>query len=94
MTLSAIGMPKLFCFQPKGFGEYSAFVMADTEEEAKECVMKAFQEHQLAYEEYSNCDGLQEMLGFVERISMENFNTDYYKVTVLNYGEVAFSANE
>jgi len=94
MTLSAIGIPKLFCFQPKGYGEYSAFVMADSDEEAREYIKKALQEQKRKDEEYTNWKSIEEMPKWVDLINMEGLDTDYYEVTVLNYGEVCFNANE
>jgi hypothetical protein len=85
---------KLYCFQPKGFGEYSAFVMANSEEEARECARKALHEQERAYEKYSNWDYQGEMPEYVSRTNMEGFDTDYYIVTVLDVNEVAFNANE
>lgn len=91
---------KLFCFQPKGHGEYSAFVMANSEEEARKFIDKAVVDHNKKYEAYENFEFEDDMEEedipeeVLYSIDIGKFNTGYYNVTVLGVGEVAFNANE
>ncbi len=69
---------KLFAFQPNGFGQYSFFVMAETEREALRAV-----ERYIKKTFDSTCN-----------LPYAGFGTDVYKLTVLNRGEVIDNAND
>jgi len=70
---------KLYAFQPNGHGEYSAFVMAYSEAEARSAV--------LASKERDGADNL-----YTDW--MDGFNTNYYTVTVVEQGMPVFNAND
>lgn len=67
---------KLFCFQPRGHGEQSAFVIAENEEQARSMVRE--QAKAQCFDEYD----------------IYGFDTDYYNVTVVEFGTVVFNDNE
>lgn len=69
---------KLFAFQPKGYGPYSFFVMAEDEPEARRAVERFIEEN---FD--STCS-----------LPYAGFGTDSYKLTVLDRGEVIFNAND
>ena len=69
---------KLFAFQPKGYGQYSFFVMAENETEARRAV-----------EEY-----IENNFDSTCNLPYAGFGTDVYKLTVLNRGEVVDNAND
>jgi hypothetical protein len=71
---------KLFAYQPKGFGPASFFVMAESEDEAKASV-----------EEFVRVQSQQDN---VNDFSAEGFGTDYYKLTVLERGQVIMNDND
>ncbi len=63
---------KLYCFQPQGRGELSAFVMAASEQSARDAVK-------------ANVEDTRDT---------EGFDTNYYKVTVLEPYQVAWNDND
>ncbi len=69
---------KLYAFQPKGYGQYSFFVMAADEQEAR-----------LAVERY-----IEENFDSTCNLPYAGFGTDSYQLTVLDRGEVIFNAND
>lgn len=69
---------KLFAFQPNGFGQYSFFVMAEEEAEARQAVEKYINE-----KFDSTCN-----------LPYAGFGTNSYKLTVLDRGEVITNAND
>lgn len=71
----------LYAFQPQGHGEASFFVMAESEDEARESVRN------FIVEETKRADEK----GY--DFNPEGFGTDYYKLTVLKQGQVAANDN-
>jgi hypothetical protein len=71
---------KLYAFKPDGYGQYSFFTIAKTEEEAIEAVNKHIDTH------YRK-DGPLEYEAW-------DWGTDYYKMTVLEEGEVVENDNQ
>jgi hypothetical protein len=69
---------KLYAFQPKGYGQYSFFVMAENKTEACRAVERYIEE---TYD--STCN-----------LPYAGFGTDAYKLTVLTRGEVIANAND
>jgi hypothetical protein len=69
---------KLYAFQPKGHGELSFFVMAESEDEAKQAV-----------ESYIKSE---EAKGRI--LDYDQWGTDYYMMTVLEAGEVIENDND
>lgn len=69
---------KLFAFQPKRYGQYSFFVMAESENEAFRAVEKYIAEN---FD--STCN-----------LPYAGFGTDSYKLTVLDCGQVISNAND
>lgn len=69
---------KLYAFQPDGYGQYSFFVMAENEREARRAV-----ERHIEKTFDSTCN-----------LPYAGFGTDAYKLTVLNRGEVIANAND
>lgn len=69
---------KLFAFQPNGYGQYSFFVMAADEQEARRAV-----------EQY-----IEETFDSTCNLPYAGFGTDSYKLTVLERGEVISNAND
>ncbi|CAN5330454.1 hypothetical protein BH10ACI1_BH10ACI1_33020 [soil metagenome] len=69
---------KLYAFQPNGYGQYSFFVMAESEDEARRAVEiyieKTFD---------STCN-----------LPYAGFGTAVYKLTMLGNGEVVSNAND
>jgi hypothetical protein len=74
-------MSKLYAFQPQGHGEYSFFVAANSEAEAIEAVTK------LVKEEYTRKEG-----GLMYEAG--GWGTDYYKMTVVEQGQVVINCND
>lgn len=69
---------KLYAFQPNGFGQYSFFVMAADEAEARRAI-----EEYIAENFDSTCN-----------LPYAGFGTEAYQLTVLKRGEVVFNAND
>lgn len=69
---------KLFAFQPNDYGQYSFFVMAENECEARRAIERYIEEN---FD--STCN-----------LPYAGFGTDSYKLTVLNRGEVIYNAND
>jgi len=69
---------KLYAFQPNGYGQYSFFVMAENEDEARQAVERYIEE---TFD--STCS-----------LPYAGFGTESYKLTVLNRGEVIVNAND
>lgn len=69
---------KLYAYQPNGYGQYSFFVMAKDEGEARHSVERYIEE---TYD--STCN-----------LPYTGFGTDVYKLTVLTRGEVVANAND
>ena len=70
---------KIYCFQPRGHGEQSAFVVAESEVDARRLVREA------AVVEA-------ETGGY--SVDLTGFDTDYYRVTVADSGQVIFNDND
>ena len=81
---------KLYAFKPKGHGEYSFFVMAENEEQAREYVnihisKIPFENGKIPYEYDS----------FSTEGSLHNYGKpNYYECTVYQQGEVAENEND
>jgi hypothetical protein len=75
---------KLYAFQPKGHGQKSFFVMAESEKEAKEFVAKKIAEL-LANEE----DGIS-----YSDYDFSGWGTDYYCLEVFEVGQVVLNDND
>jgi hypothetical protein len=73
----------LFAYQPKGHGEYSFFVAAENEKEAKESVDKYIARH--LNKEDEEC---------LDDCAISGWGTDYYSLTVVDEGEVIANAND
>ncbi len=69
---------KLFAFQPNGYGQYSFFVMAENDLEARRAVERYIED---TFD--SSCN-----------LPYAGFGTDSYKLIVLNRGEVIANAND
>lgn len=69
---------QLYAYQPKGYGQYSFFVIAADEREARRAVEKYIEDN---FD--STCS-----------LPYAGFGTDSYKLTVLDRGEVIFNAND
>lgn len=69
---------KLYAYQPKGHGQYSFFVMAENEYEARRAIERYIED---TFD--STCN-----------LPYAGFGTDVYKLTVLNRGEVISNAND
>lgn len=74
---------KLYAFQPNGHGQYSFFVAAASEEEARNAVADHIALHK------GKVDG--HHIGGYE---VEGWGTDYYVLTVLNPNEVISNCND
>lgn len=81
---------KLYAWQPKGYGDQSIFVMAESEEKAiavvrekiSELIAKGDDEYFFENDRhYSELD-------------FRGFGTDYYELTVLDENEVIFNSND
>ena len=79
---------KLYAFQPRGHGEFSFFVCAASEEEARQAVdahiRQRKQQHVLAIE---RCD-------YESDCRAAGWGTDYYELTVFEPGQVAENDND
>jgi hypothetical protein len=71
---------KLYAFQPQGHGEQSFFTIAKSEEEAIKAVKKHIDTH---YPE-----------GSPNEYDAYGFGTDYYKMTVIEEGQVVENNNQ
>ncbi len=69
---------KLYAFQPNGYGQYSFFVMAESEDEARRAIEKYIEE---TFD--STCN-----------LPYAGFGTESYKLTMLERGEVITNAND
>jgi hypothetical protein len=72
----------LYAFQPDGHGQYSFFVAATSEKEARTCVDKYISEHKGKNDDH--------YLGDYE---VDGWGTHYYELTVLDVGEVITNDN-
>ena len=72
---------KLYAFQPRGHGDKSYFVLAESEDEARKAVRKKMRSL------------VKQMFG-ISRLELEAFDTDYYKVTVADDGVVILNDND
>lgn len=91
---------RLFAWQPDGHGEHGFFVAANSEEEARKCVEKYIAEHlirpgargktidELLLPGASGKDDVP--LGESE---INGWGTDYYKLTVVEVGQVIVNEN-
>jgi hypothetical protein len=70
---------KLYAFQPKGHGEMSAFVMAESEQEARARIREA-----------ANAEEARR--GWP--VDLDGFDTDYYQIHALGPGEVVLNDND
>ncbi len=71
---------KLYAFQPQGHGEQSFFTIAKSEEEAIKAVKKHIDTH------YPK--------GSLNEYDAYGFGTDYYKMTVIEEGQVVENNNQ
>jgi hypothetical protein len=71
---------KLFAWQPKGFGELSFFVCAETREEARMAIEKRIEELKKEEPDYE--------------FRFNKWGTDYYILTIAERGEVVTNYNE
>ena len=71
---------KLYAFQPQGHGEQSFFTIAKSEEEAIKAVTKYIDTH------YPK--------GSPNEYDAYGFGTDYYKMTVIEEGQVVENNNQ
>lgn len=69
---------KLYAFQPNGYGQYSFFVMAESEAEARRAVERYIEK---TFD--STC-----------KQPYAGFGTDSYKLTMLDRGQVITNAND
>lgn len=69
---------RLYAFQPNGYGQYSFFVMAENEPEARRAIERYIEKN---FD--STCN-----------LPYAGFGTDSYKLTVLDRGEVIANAND
>ena len=74
---------RLFAWQPKGHGEYSFFVAATSEDEARKAVNDYIALHK------GKDDG-----HYLNDYEIGGWETDYYKLTVLNPGQVITNCND
>lgn len=76
---------KLFAFTPKGHGQQSFFVMANSEEEARHAVQNKINEL-LAGRGDDGCS--------YSDYDFEGFGTDYYRLDVYELNHVALNSND
>lgn len=74
---------RLFAWQPQGHGEYSFFVAAHSEEDARACVERYIAEH-LSKDDWAR----------LTEYSTDGWGTDYYELTVLEVGQVISNSND
>jgi len=81
---------KLYAWQPQGHGEQSFFVMAESEEQARQAVEAKIAEllAKGASDDYWEEDG------HYTEYDFNGFGTGYYVLTVLDAGEVALNDND
>ena len=73
----------LYAWQPEGHGEYSFFVCAENEKEAKEAVDQYIKEHM-------NKDDDEYLTDY----SVGGWGTEYYRLKVLNPLQVIINCND
>jgi hypothetical protein len=74
---------KLFAWQPKGHGEFSFFVAATSEEEARKAVDGYIALHK------GKDDG-----HYIDNTTASRWGTDYYELKVVEIGEVITNEND
>lgn len=77
---------KLYAFQPKGWGSYSFFVMAESEAKATEIVWQRIRDGQRHYRGEIDMEPL-------GNYYCQGLGTDYYVVTEVGPGEVVENDN-
>ena len=81
---------KLYAWQPKGHGEQSFFVMAKSENAARKAVRRKIAELITK----GNDDDYWEDDGNYSEYDFKRYDTDYYRLTILNDGEVILNGND
>ena len=74
---------KLYVWVPNGHGEYSFFVMAASEKEAKDSIENYISEHK------DKNDG-----HYLSDYSIGGWGTDYYTLEIFSIGEVVTHPND
>jgi len=75
---------KLYAWQPKGHGELSFFVMADSEDTAKESINEFIKKHKGKYDDDF----------WIEEGDIRGLWTDYYELTVCDKNQVLVNYND
>ena len=78
-------MPKLYAFRPRGHGEESFYVMANSEEEARANIEKKIQK--LQFEDESSPF-------YHSDYWFAGWGTEYYYMEIYEVGEVAMHEND
>lgn len=73
---------KLYAWQPKGHGEQSLYVMAESEEAAKQAANKAIESQ------------ISKANSFLTEYDFTGWGTDYYTLTVAEPGQVLMNDND
>jgi hypothetical protein len=79
---------RLYAFQPKGHGQASFFVMAANEEEAIAAIDKFIEEEKAKASDDEFADV------HLDDYDVDGWKTDYYKLTVLERGQVVENDND
>jgi len=81
---------KIYAWQPRGHGQYSFFVMANGEEEARAAVEKEIADGRARYDDEADfSDGSQ-----LSEYDVQGWGTEYYDMTVVEAGTVVLNGND